>query len=75
MLENPEFAGHFDYTPSQQYDTKGDRVYEHFMLSDWAWKQAVCDVRRAHGSGLVLVTFLAIPKSNPSNLICPNLYL
>ena len=143
MLENPEFAGHFDYTPSQRYDTKGDRVYEHFMLSDWAWKQAVCDtsiihlsiwgpslmhcfqdiiskdpethgsmfffvpvilgsnktivsvatghseywplyasignicnnVWCAHGSGLVLVAFLAILKSNPSNLICPNLYI
>jgi hypothetical protein len=44
MLENPEFANHFDYTPSRRYDTKGDRVYEHFMSSDWAWKQAVSDI-------------------------------
>jgi hypothetical protein len=33
------------------------------------------NVRRAHGSGLVLVAFLAIPKSKCSNLIRPNLYL
>ena len=33
------------------------------------------NVQHAHGSGLVLVAFLAILKSNPSNLICPNLYL
>jgi Plavaka transposase len=33
------------------------------------------NVRRAHGSGLVLVAFLAIPKSKRSNLIRPNLYL
>lgn len=32
------------------------------------------NVRRAHGSGLVLVGFLAIPKSNLSYLICPNPY-
>ena len=141
MLENPEFAGHFNCTPSWWYDTKGDHVYEHFMSSDWAWKQAVHDtsiihssiwgpslmhcfqdiiskdpethgsmfvpvilgsnkttisvtmghseywplyasignirnnVWHAHGSGLVLVAFLAILKSKPSNLIYPNLYL
>ena len=32
------------------------------------------NVRRAHGSGLVFVGFLAIPKSNLSYLICPNPY-
>jgi Plavaka transposase len=44
MLANPEFAGHFDYAPSRRYDTNDDRVYEHFMSSDWAWKQAVSDI-------------------------------
>lgn len=43
MLENSEFAGHFDYGPSRRYNTKGDRAYEHFMSSNWAWKQAVSD--------------------------------
>jgi hypothetical protein len=41
MLENPEFADHFDYAPSRKYNAEGDRVYEDFMSSDWAWKQAV----------------------------------
>jgi hypothetical protein len=41
MLENPEFAEYFDYAPSRRYDIRGDRVHEHFMWSDWAWKQAV----------------------------------
>lgn len=41
MLENPEFASHFDYAPHRQYDPKGFRCYENFMSGDWAWKQAV----------------------------------
>ena len=44
LLENPEFAGSFDYTPYQQYDNKGKRRYEHFMSGNWAWKQAVSKV-------------------------------
>jgi hypothetical protein len=48
MLENPEFADHFDYAPYRRYDTKGDRVYEHFMSGDWAWKQAVRDTSIVH---------------------------
>jgi len=41
MLENPEFAEHFDYAPHRQYDPKGSCCYENFMSGDWAWKQAV----------------------------------
>jgi Plavaka transposase len=41
MLENPDFARFFDYTPYQQYDNEGKRRYEHFMSGNWAWKQAV----------------------------------
>lgn len=33
------------------------------------------NVRRAHGSGLVLVGFLAIPKSNRSYLVIIQIYL
>jgi hypothetical protein len=44
MLENPGFAGSFDYTPYQQYDNKGKRRYEHFMSGNWAWKQAVSKI-------------------------------
>lgn len=41
MLENPDFAKHFDYSPQRQYDAKGSRCYQNFMSGDWAWKQAV----------------------------------
>ena len=48
MLENSEFAAHFDYVPHQQYDPKGFRRYENFMSGDWAWKQAVTIVLMCH---------------------------
>lgn len=41
MLKNPDFVNAFDYAPYRQYDTEGNREYEHFMSGDWAWKQAV----------------------------------
>ena len=41
MLENPEFAEHFDYALHREYDLNGFRRYENFMSGDWAWKQAV----------------------------------
>jgi len=44
LLENPEFAGSFDYTPYQKYNDNGKRRYEHFMSGNWAWKQAVSEV-------------------------------
>ena len=44
MLENPEFADHFDYAPSRRYNAQGFRVYENFMWSDWSWNQAVSDI-------------------------------
>jgi hypothetical protein len=44
LLENPDFAGSFDYIPYQQYDSANHRRYEHFMSGNWAWKQAVSNV-------------------------------
>ena len=41
MLENPDFAEYFDYSPHRQYDAKGSRRYQNFMSGDWAWEQAV----------------------------------
>lgn len=41
LLSNPEFNGHFDYTPYRQFqDNK--RRWSDFMSGNWAWKQAVC---------------------------------
>ena len=41
MLENPDFQDSFDYAPYRQYDSNGERRYEHFMSGDWVWKQSV----------------------------------
>lgn len=41
MLANPDFNGHIDYAPVQNFDDNGDREYQNFMSGDWAWKQAV----------------------------------
>lgn len=41
MLQNPDFATTFDYSPLHQYDKEGNRQYQNFMSGNWAWKQAV----------------------------------
>lgn len=41
MLANPDYDGHIDYSPVQNFDSNGDREYHHFMSGDWAWEQAV----------------------------------
>lgn len=41
MLQNPEFADSFDYSPHRKYDATGDRCYDNFMTGDWVWKEAV----------------------------------
>ena len=44
LLENPGFAGSFNYIPYQQYDDNAKCRYEDFMSGNWAWKQAVNNV-------------------------------
>ena len=42
MLSNPEFDGHIEYVPYWDFmHTDNTRQYEHLMLGDWAWTQAV----------------------------------
>lgn len=46
MLANPDFNGHFDCIPYQEYGPGGtasdrDRRWRDFMSGDWAWDQAV----------------------------------
>jgi hypothetical protein len=43
LLSNPEFDGHFDYAPYQQFDN-GKRRWSDFMSGNWVSKQAVCKV-------------------------------
>lgn len=58
MLSNPEFDGHIDYVPYQDFThTDNTRRYEHLMSGDWAWTQAV--------SGLP-------PRSTHLTFICLN---
>lgn len=40
LLSNPEFHGHFDYVPYQQFENDGRR-WSDFMSGNWAWKHAV----------------------------------
>ncbi|EPQ59998.1 hypothetical protein GLOTRDRAFT_101899 [Gloeophyllum trabeum ATCC 11539] len=46
LLDNPDFAGEFDYAVYQDFDQDQGRRYKDFMSGDWAWKQCVT----GHGS-------------------------
>jgi Plavaka transposase len=40
ILANPEFNGHFDYTPYRQFVNE-KRRWTNLMSGNWCWKQAV----------------------------------
>lgn len=41
MLQNPQFDGHFDYRPFEEYVGPNKRQWSNLMSGTWAWKQAV----------------------------------
>jgi hypothetical protein len=41
QLASKEFDGQFDYTPYEEYDKKGSRVYSDFMSGSWVLREAV----------------------------------
>ena len=41
QLASKEFDGHFDYTPYEEYDEKGSRIYSNFMSGNWVFREAV----------------------------------
>ena len=41
QLANSEFNGKFDYTPYQEFDATGERVWSNLMSGHWAWREAV----------------------------------
>lgn len=41
QLETSEFHGHTAYSPYQEFDVSGNRVYSNLMSGDWAFRQAV----------------------------------
>jgi hypothetical protein len=41
QLASKEFDGQFEYTPYEEYDEKGSRIYHNFMLGSWVFCEAV----------------------------------
>jgi hypothetical protein len=62
MLQNPDFATAFDYTPLHQYDENGNRQYQNFMSGDWAWRQAVC--------GILMTTSFKVTNKHAGHIKC-----
>lgn len=45
ILTNTDYVNEFDYRPFREYSVdKDEHCYQDFMLGDWAWQQAVCDI-------------------------------
>lgn len=44
MLQNPQFDGHFDYRPFEEYVGPNQRQWSNLMSGTWAWKQAVSPI-------------------------------
>ena len=42
QLASKEFNGQFEYTPYEEYDKDGFRVYSNLMSGNWAFREAVC---------------------------------
>ena len=41
QLDSKEFDGQFEYTPYEEYDQQGSRVYSDLMSGNWAFREAV----------------------------------
>ncbi|KAF8489738.1 hypothetical protein JB92DRAFT_3085234 [Gautieria morchelliformis] len=77
LVSNPDFKFNFDYTPFQERTTDNTHRFRDFMSGNWAWSQAdiIADDPQTHSSvfcpiilgthrnGVVLLAFLAIPKT------------
>jgi len=46
LLASDEFDGHFDYVPYKEYDPSGNRIYSNLMSGQWAFTEAVCDLKQ-----------------------------
>ncbi|KAN0129101.1 hypothetical protein V8E53_013097 [Lactarius tabidus] len=55
QLASKEFDGQFEYTPYEEYDEKGSRVYCNFMSGNWAFREAdtISQDENMHGSMFV----------------------
>ena len=67
LLDNPDFASDFDYTPCRDFDEKGGRVYSNFMSGDWFWRQAdSLSSDPANGGAMVVPLILGSDKTTVS---------
>lgn len=41
MLGNPDFKGHFDVAPFQEFTRSREWQYSNLMSGNWAWRLAV----------------------------------
>ncbi|KAH9032556.1 hypothetical protein EDB84DRAFT_1561952 [Lactarius hengduanensis] len=57
QLASKEFDGKFKYTPYEEYDKKGSRVYSNLMSGSWAFREAdtISQDKKTHGSMFVPV--------------------
>ncbi|KAN0128104.1 hypothetical protein V8E53_014085 [Lactarius tabidus] len=57
QLASKEFDGHFEYTPYEEYDQAGSRIYSNLMSGNWASREAdtISQDANVHGSMLVPV--------------------
>ncbi|KAH9015025.1 hypothetical protein EDB84DRAFT_1277471, partial [Lactarius hengduanensis] len=57
QLASKEFDGKFEYTPYEEYDKKGSRVYSNLMSGSWAFREAdtISQDKKTHGSMFVPV--------------------
>ena len=67
LLDNPDFASDFDYTPRRNFDEKGGRVYSDFMSGNWSWRQAdSLSSNPANGDAMVVPLILGSDKTTVS---------
>ncbi|KAI9441968.1 hypothetical protein BJY52DRAFT_1206842 [Lactarius psammicola] len=55
QLASKEFDGEFEYTPYEEYDEKGSRVYSNLMSGNWAFHEAdtISQDKNTHGAMFV----------------------
>ncbi|KAH9049031.1 hypothetical protein EDB84DRAFT_1593342 [Lactarius hengduanensis] len=58
QLASKEFDGKFEYTPYEEYDKKGSRVYSNLMSGSWAFREVdtISQDKKTHGSMFVPVS-------------------
>ncbi|KAF8274535.1 hypothetical protein EI94DRAFT_1768740 [Lactarius quietus] len=55
QLASKEFDGQFEYTPYEEYDKDGSRVYSNLMSGNWAFHEAdsISQDKKMHGAAFI----------------------